>query len=69
MEKNGEIVKKEEPPPPPIKIKESSALRLNNNLFKSLVGLPSALATISPSPETIHWIDFSFNNIETIDDV
>ena len=48
----------------------STALKLNNNILNSWDGFMSTISKLFEDPSTrLGWIDFSFNDLRTIDDV
>ncbi|XP_076826194.1 leucine-rich repeat-containing protein 51-like isoform X2 [Clavelina lepadiformis] len=44
----------------------SKALRLSNNLLSSFDGFSKALQAVVDSPDTLEWIDLSFNDLTNI---
>ena len=49
---------------------KSTSLKLNNNLLSGWDGLRSTLLELFVDPaKTLGWIDLSFNDLKTIDEV
>ena len=49
---------------------KSTSLKLNNNLLSDWSGLRDALLALFVEPaKTLGWIDLSFNDLKTIDEV
>ncbi|OQV20486.1 putative Leucine-rich repeat-containing protein 51 [Hypsibius exemplaris] len=51
------------------KLYDTQALKLNNNKFLSVAGLPEILPRILVNPEAISWVDLSFNNLTHVEPV
>jgi Leucine-rich repeat (LRR) protein len=48
---------------------ETNAIRLNNNSLSNIKDFPEVVAKLVSQPSQLSWIDLSFNNIPTIDEV
>ncbi|KAJ3324281.1 Leucine-rich repeat-containing protein 51 [Boothiomyces sp. JEL0866] len=48
--------------------KRSNSIRFCNNHLQSISELPRILTLLKITPETICWIDFSFNNLTKVED-
>lgn len=47
----------------------SNSVRINNNCLKSVARLPSVLNSILINPAALGWLDLSFNELTTIEEV